>query len=69
MGRIENVYCLKDVKVRYLGSIVYIEMVIIVDLKFIVEEGYGVVDEVEDKIKYEYDVIYVYVYVEFDDIK
>lgn len=69
VGRIENVHRLKDVKARYLGSTVHIEMVITVDPKLTVEEAYGVADEVEDKIKHEHDVTHVHVHVEPDDIK
>ncbi|MCM2583465.1 cation diffusion facilitator family transporter [Bacillus stercoris] len=69
VARIGNVHRLKDVKARYLGSTVHIEMVITVDPKLTVEEGHGVADEVEDKIKHEHDVTHVHVHVEPDDIK
>ncbi|MCY8519556.1 cation diffusion facilitator family transporter [Bacillus atrophaeus] len=69
VSKVKTVNRLKDVKARYLGSAVHIEMVITVDPKLSVEEGHNVADEVENAIKNEHDVTHVHVHVEPDDIK
>ncbi|PRS06146.1 transporter [Bacillus atrophaeus] len=69
VSKVKTVNRLKDVRARYLGSAVHIEMVITVDPKLSVEEGHNVADEVENAIKNEHDVTHVHVHVEPDDIK
>ncbi|MCY8859051.1 cation diffusion facilitator family transporter [Bacillus atrophaeus] len=69
VSKVKTVNRLKDVRARYLGSAVHIEMVITVDPKLSVEEGHNVADEVENAIKHEHDVTHVHVHVEPDDIK
>ncbi|MES1033438.1 cation transporter [Bacillus velezensis] len=61
---IKEVSRLKDVKARYLGSTVHVEMVITVDPGLSVKEGHEVADEVEYAIKHEHDVTHVHVHVE-----
>ena len=59
---IKEVSRLKDVKARYLGSTVHVEMVITVDPGL--SERNEVADEVEYAIKHEHDVTHVHVHVE-----
>lgn len=67
--QIVGVSCLKDIKVRYLGSFVYIDVVIEVLFDLNIKESYEIVNEVECKMKEEYVIDYLYVYMEFFQLK
>lgn len=67
--KILGVSCLKDIKVRYLGSMVYVDVVVEVLVDLNIMESYDIVNEIEWRMKEEYVIDYLYVYMEFLEYK
>jgi len=55
---------LKDIKARYLGSTVHVDVVVEVEPHLNIAESHDIADEIERRMKQEHDILHSHVHME-----